>query len=167
MAENFVLSKRDYDRLQDALRWFERNKNQTFYRRRGGIGGGGGLSVRWLTVIESLVYADPSSPDLPLGRSSYTVGTVETDLDAEGEFVVVGATVQVSKSIGFDYSENYTTFDLRECVPWFATGEVVPVVNIAGVNYILQMLQYTGAESVAWIIEDSETSAGRTAAVFK
>ena len=45
MAKQYILSERDYNRIQDALRWVERNKNlRPQYRRRGGNVGGGGSS---------------------------------------------------------------------------------------------------------------------------
>jgi len=44
MAREYVLSERDYQRMQNALRWYERNKNphELLRRRNVTIGGGGG-----------------------------------------------------------------------------------------------------------------------------
>lgn len=50
MARNYVISERDYQRLQEMLRWYDRNKNIRHPMRRRNISGGGSLNIKIFAV---------------------------------------------------------------------------------------------------------------------
>ena len=177
---------------------------------RFGGSGGGGSTQEFVTIVETLSYPSPESPeatDAYRGRWWYNcrlVGQNPATAWAAGQryygledipnrsYVSLNnidfrclaghypsasdnapdpskasnaywekvESIRIDKAYGFENPVR----DLRNCVPWFNVGEVVPVVVRDGIYYFSAGVAYTGepdSTSLRWL-----TSPSRVAAVF-
>lgn len=83
----FILSENDVQILRDIKEWYNRNKNSfinQFRRNPRLLGGGGGLSVSWVKIIQMPSYPDPAADDSTpeyAGRAYYICRLLSSDYD--------------------------------------------------------------------------------------
>ena len=82
--------------------------------------------------------------------------------------------IRIKYAIGGYIADDEIERDLRNCVPWFEVGSIVPIIKLndgsADTYKILQTLQYTGEPNYSSLRynDNAETQNGnRTMAVFK
>ena len=167
--DGFLLSTRDYPRVQDMLRWFERNHRNLkpeFRRRIVMGGGGGGAATIWAVVTQAPEYNDPAKAKYVVQKAS-----VDTDNQSEtyNEWVGDGVDIAIERALGFEghikHEGLLDAMDIRNWHPWPPVGSVVPIIEkwdyeqaVPALRWYMDIdMVYGGKESDSSIRVDDET----------
>lgn len=168
--KGYLVSYPDYLRIQNMLRWYEREHRnlKPYYRRRSlnVVSGGGGVSVQWAIVTQVPEYNEPTKAKFIVQKAA-----VDTDSESEtyNEWVGDETDIDIERALGFEgciaHEGDNTAKDIRNWHPWPPVGAIVPIIQkwdyeqaTPALRWYMDIdLIYGGGDAEASIRVDDET----------
>ena len=155
MANQYLLSEKDQRRLEEALRWFDRNKNLRDRLHKRYRGSGGGISKVFARIVSTLRREDEVNNltaidyyeiellAYPIADWSASHGTYYVDdqvkyndkiyiclIEHESSSALLPTATSHWKESSYKKAWVFGySGDLLEAAPWFQIGDIVEVIN--------------------------------------